>query len=86
MAGKRKKHTKRKFKSVEFKLSARQMKSLRNYCAARKTTPTKLIKMRIRDYTEHFSEEVPKKYYATPNQLKMFDDEKGEDHTLDMFD
>ena len=84
MTAKRKK--KRKFKSVEFKLSARQMKSLKNYCAARKTTPTKLIKMRIRDYTENFSKEVDKKYYATPNQLTMFDEEELKDKTLDMFE
>ncbi len=81
-----KRRKKRKFKSVEFKLSARQMKSLKNYCAARKTTPTKLIKMRIRDYTENFSKKVDKKYYATPNQLTMFDEDELKDKTLDMFE
>jgi len=62
------------------------MKSLENYCAARKTTPLKLIKMRIRDYTEHFSEEVPTKYYSTTNQLVMFDEDRQKEKTLDMFD
>ncbi len=78
----RKKH---KFKVVSFKLSAKQMKSLKNYCQARKTTPVKLIKKSIRYYTDNFSEEVPRKYYATSNQLDIFDDNEG-DKTLDMFE
>lgn len=67
-----------KYKSVTFKLSAKQMKSLRNYCRARKTTPTKLIKQRIRYYTENFSKQVPEKYFVTHNQLDLFDKEKEE--------
>jgi len=74
-----------KYKTVSFKLSAKQMKSLRNYCRARKTTPTKLIKKSIRYYTENFAQEVPQKYYATANQLDIFEDNGG-DKTLDMFD
>jgi len=77
----RKKH---KYKVVCFKLSAKQMKSLKNYCRARKTTPTKLIKKSIRYYTENFSQEVSQKYYVTSNQLDIFDDSEG-DKTLDMF-
>lgn len=65
-----------KYKTVAFKLSAKQMKSLRNYCRARKTTPTKLIKKRIRYYTENFSHQVPEKYYVTHNQLDLFGKEK----------
>lgn len=78
----RKKH---KYKVVSFKLSAKQMKSLKNYCRARKTTPTKLIKKSIRYYTDNFSEEVPRKYYVTSNQLDIFEDNSGE-RTLDMFE
>jgi len=78
----RKKH---KFKVVSFKLSAKQMKSLKNYCRARKTTPVKLIKKSIRYYTGNFSKDVPKKYYATSNQLDIFNDGEG-DKTLDMFE
>jgi len=62
-----------KYKTVTFKLSAKQMKSLRNYCRARKTTPTKLIKKSIRNYTEYFSNEVPEKYHVSHNQLELFD-------------
>ncbi len=61
------------------------MKSLENYCKARKTTPIKLIKMRIGEYIENFSKEVPLKYYSTTNQLTMFDEDNEEDKTLDMF-
>lgn len=64
-------------------LSHKQMKSLRNYCKARKTTPTKLIKKSIRHFTENFSSEVPEKYYQTHNQLDLFNKEH---ETLTMFD
>ncbi|UBM61827.1 hypothetical protein LA303_10460 [Candidatus Sulfidibacterium hydrothermale] len=70
------------FKTVTFKLSAKQMKSLKNYCKARKTTPIKLIKKSIRNYTENFSEEVPPKYYVTANQLDIFEENNQE---LDLF-
>lgn len=73
----------RKFKSVEFKLSRKQMKSLQNYCRARKTTPIKLIKKSIRYYTENFSSEVPEKYHGTHNQLDLFNKEH---ESLSMFD
>jgi hypothetical protein len=59
------------------------MKSLRNYCRARRTTPTKLIKKSIRHYTENFSREVPEKYHATHNQLDLF---TKEHESLSMFD
>ncbi len=75
---------KNKYKEVRFKLSAKQMKSLKNYCRARKTTPIKLIKKSIRNYTDNFSEEVPRKYYATANQLDIFNESTG-NKTLDMF-
>ena len=75
---------KHQYKTVSFKLSTKQMKSLKNYCRARKTTPTKLIKKSIRYYTENFSKEVSQKYYATTNQLDIFEDgDSGK--TLDMF-
>ncbi|HDO27458.1 MAG TPA: hypothetical protein ENH02_05010 [Bacteroidetes bacterium] len=73
----------KKYRTVTFKLSSRQMKSLENYCKARKTTPTKLIKKSIRDYIEHFAMEVPEKYHVSHNQLDLF--EKG-DETISMFD
>lgn len=68
---------------MEFMLSPRQMKSLKNYCRARKTTPTKLIKKSIRVYTENFSREVPEKYHVTHNQLDLFNKEH---ESLSLFD
>ncbi len=77
------KKKRKKFKTLSFKLSARQMRSLRNYCEARQTTPTKLIKKVIRDYIEKFDKEVPDKYKGSHNQLDMFNEEQ---ETLSMFD
>lgn len=60
------------FKEITFKLSVQQRKSLRNYCKARRTTPTKLIKKMIRPYTESYAENIPEEYYITENQLDLF--------------
>lgn len=67
---------KKSYKTVSFKLSPRQMKSLKNYCKARKTTPIKLIKRNIRTYIELYADNVPEKYYETHNQLDMFPEDK----------
>jgi hypothetical protein len=73
------------YQSVQFKLSRKQMKSLKNYCRARKTTPNKLIKKSIRYYTENFSEGVPQKYYVTANQLDMFKETDKKETPLSLF-
>lgn len=62
------------FKTISFKLTVRQRKSLRNYCKARKTTPTKLIKKMIRPYIEHYAVSVPDECYVTENQLDLFEE------------
>lgn len=67
---------KKSYKTISFKLSPRQMKSLKNYCKARKTTPIKLIKRNIRTYIESYADNVPEKYYETHNQLDMFPDKE----------
>ena len=71
----KKKIKKKKFKRMTFMLSDRQMKSFKNYCKARGTTPNKLLKKSIRNYTEHFHISVPDKYHVQHNQLDLFDDE-----------
>ncbi|MDP2723575.1 MAG: hypothetical protein Q8O72_12535 [Bacteroidales bacterium] len=76
------KKRKKKFKSLSIKLSARQMRSLLNYCEARKTTPNKLIKNKIKYYTEGFDKKVPPKFYTQHNQLDLFDKAS---ETLDIF-
>ena len=61
------------YKEIAFKLSARQKKSLMNYCRARKTTPIKLIKRSIRTYIELYAENSPEEY-SSPSQLDLFED------------
>ena len=73
-ARRRKKQNKTVYKTITFKLTVRQRKSLWNFCKARKTTPTKLIKKVLRPYTENYSVKVPDEYYITENQLDMFDE------------
>ena len=79
----KKRHKKKKFRKLTFMLSVRQMKSLKNYCDARNTTPNKLIKKSIRLYIEHFDKSVPEKYHVQHNQLDLFNKETD---TLSMFE
>jgi len=73
--GKRKKRRKKvRYSKLIIKLSAKQKKSLQNYCKARKTTPSKLIKKSIKRYINGFDKEVPEAYYVTENQLALFDE------------
>ena len=74
----KKKRKKVKFKTVTFKLSSRQKRSLINYCEARKTTPNKLIKKAIRRYIEFYAREVPPEYFITENQLDLFVEDENE--------
>ena len=77
-AGRKKKRKKVKYREVSFRLSAKQKRSLINYCHARRTTPTKLIKKMIRPYISNYAEEVPEEYYITENQLDLFDEDGDE--------
>ncbi len=79
----KKRRKKNKFKKFTFMLSDKQMKSLKNYCKARGTTPNKLIKKSIRSYTENFHSSVPQKFYSRHNQLDLFEEDT---ETLSMFD
>lgn len=74
MAARKKKRKKIKYREVSFRLTARQKKSLQNYCSARKTTPTKLIKKMIRPYISQYADSVPDEYYITEKQLDLFSD------------
>jgi hypothetical protein len=69
----RKRRKRSRYTTVTFKLSKRQKESLFNYCEARKTTPTKLIKKMIRPYISNYYKEVPEEMYVTENQLDLFD-------------
>jgi hypothetical protein len=69
----RKRRKKSRYTTVTFKLSKRQKESLFNYCEARKTTPTKLIKKMIRPYISNYHKDVPEELFVTENQLDLFD-------------
>jgi hypothetical protein len=68
----RKKRKKIRYSVVTLKLTARQKKSLVNYCEARKTTPNKLIKKSIQRYINGFDRAVPEEYFVHEKQLELF--------------
>jgi hypothetical protein len=72
----KKKRKKVRYRELKLKLSKNQQQSLVNYCNARRTTPTKLIKKMIRPFLTYYSKEVPDNVYITENQLDLF----GQDH------
>lgn len=72
----KKRRKKVRYSEVRLKLSRNQQRSLVNYCTARRTTPTKLIKKMIRPFLSYYSKEVPEDIYVTANQLDLF----GQDH------
>ncbi|MBU2649317.1 MAG: hypothetical protein KKA81_00150 [Bacteroidetes bacterium] len=68
----KKKRRKIRYKKVEIKLSSRQVRSLENYCKARKITPNKLIRKVLKPYLHAYVQGIPEGNYATPNQLNLF--------------
>jgi hypothetical protein len=71
----RKRRKKVRYSKLTIKLSSRQKKSLENYCLARQTTPTKLIKKMIRRYINGFDKQVPEGYFVSEKQLELFEAE-----------
>ncbi len=72
----KKKRKKIRYSKLSIKLSSKQKKSLLNYCKARKTTPTKLIKKSIKRYINGFDRSVPDEYFVTENQLELFEEKE----------
>jgi len=68
------KRKKIRFRSISFKLSENQYRSMTNYCKARKITVIKLIKKSLSRYTEGFETEIPKHIYPAGNQLDLFNE------------
>lgn len=66
-----------RYKEISLKLSRNQQRSLVNYCIARQTTPTKLIKKMIRPFLSNYAREVPEDLYVTANQLDLFGQENN---------
>jgi len=72
---KKKKRKSIRFKTIKLKVSARQKKSLENFCKARKTTPNKIIKKAIRPLLENYVNAVPVRSQEKVKQLALFSSE-----------
>jgi hypothetical protein len=69
---KKKKRKPVRFKTIKIKVSAKQKRSLENFCKARKTTPNKIIKKSIRPLLENYADLVPVKNTEKIKQLQLF--------------
>jgi hypothetical protein len=75
-----------RFKTITFKLSPRQYNSLKNFSALEKTSPLKVIKKRIRDCIEEYSDEQLGKEMIAKNQLTLFDNKAEEEKQMELFE
>lgn len=64
-----------KYKQLTITLSARQKKSLMNFCKSRKSTPNKVIKKAIRPLLENYHDLEVKHEKVRVNQLQLFSEE-----------
>jgi hypothetical protein len=69
---KKKRRKKVRFSEITLKLTRNQQRSLDNYCKARRTTRTKLIKKMIRPFLSYYSKEIPEGLHVTATQLDLF--------------
>ncbi len=85
---KRKIQSKKKlrFKTVTFKLSPRQYNSLKNFSTLEKTSPLKIIKKRIHDCIEEYSDEQLGKEMIAKNQLTLFENKTDEEKQMELFE
>jgi hypothetical protein len=60
---------------IKIKVSAKQKKSLENFCKARRTTPNKIIKKAIRPLLENYVNAIPPKNTEKVKQLVLFPSE-----------
>jgi len=62
-----------KYKKITLTVTARQRKSLLNFCKSRRTTPTRVIKKAIRPLLDNYSDlEVNNIHREKVNQLQLF--------------
>jgi hypothetical protein len=61
-----------RYKSITFKVTSRQKKSLDNFCKSRKSTPIKVIKRAIQPLLDNYAHSVPLNNFVTVNQLELF--------------
>jgi hypothetical protein len=62
-----------RYKTITLTVTAKQKKSLMNFCRSRRTTPAKVIKKSIRPLLQNYSNlEVNKQAAEKVNQLQLF--------------
>lgn len=61
-----------RYKSITFKVTSRQKKSLDNFCKSRKSTPIKVIKKSIQPLLDNYAQSTPLNSFVTVNQLELF--------------
>jgi hypothetical protein len=61
-----------KFKTISIKLTARQKKSLTNYCKSRRTTPNKIIKKSLAPLLQKYVDLEINHTNTKVNQLELF--------------
>ena len=83
-----KKKTTRKNRFITFtlKLSYRQFQSLRNYSKIKGITPIKVVKDRINDCIEEYSNEQIGRVAIPKNQLNLFETLSPEEQQLQLFE
>lgn len=83
-----KKKTTRKNRFITFtlKLSYRQFQSLRNYSKIKGITPIKVVKDRINDCIEKYSNEQIGRVVIPKNQLNLFETLSPEEQQLQLFE
>ena len=69
---KKKKRKATRYKTIKIKVSAKQKKSLENFCKARRTTPNKIIKKAIRPLLENYVDAIPARNSEKVRQLALF--------------
>ena len=69
---KKKKKKATRYKQVTITISARQKKSLMNFCKSRKSTPNKIIKKAIRPLLENYHDMEVNRTTEKVNQLQLF--------------
>lgn len=65
-----------RYKTIIFKLTVRQKRSLDRFARSRRTTPNKLIKKAIRPLLENYAELEVNHTNGKVNQLKLFQGEQ----------
>ena len=61
-----------RYRTLKLKLTARQKRSLENFCKSRGTTPTKIIKKSIRPLLDNYATSAPCLPQVSANQLDLF--------------